>query len=287
MHPTFYTRAARYAGGITAVLLFSIGLAGCNGSSGSVLGGGLSNAAKVRFVNGSPDSGPVDVFIDNQAQFNTPGTPVAYGSATGYLVNLNAGSHAVIVYTAGNDTASGQLFSGSVSVNGGGIYTVALTGELHPAYTASSNLTLTTFTDQPYNTPGGGAAVNFHNASPYSSTYASGGVQFGYYPSSTPGTNPLGNPIPLGSATNPIGLQSAALNVPITFYAVSPTFGTTTTASQWSSNCSTNAFPCDTGNLSLYLVDGPAASTAPTTLPPNATSTMKGYFIGVFDANGL
>jgi hypothetical protein len=50
-----------------------------------------------------------------------------------------------------------------------------------------------------------------------------------------------------------------------------------------SSSCSSNSLPCSTGNLSLYLIDGPAASSAPTSPPANISATAKSVFVGSFD----
>jgi hypothetical protein len=243
----------------------------------------------VRFVNGSPDAGPVQLFIDNQEQFCTNGASgagcaIAYGSVTGYAVNLKAGAHAIILRDVNGNQIAISGFSGSFSVNGGARYSMVLTGELHPTYTGTSNLSLTTFTDQPFS---GGPAVNFHQASPYvQSLNGSGGVQFGFYTGTTPASNSLGQPAAFGSATTSQSVPSSAQNVPITFYAMSPTSGFTTTPSDISTSCASNALPCSTGNLSLYLIDGPAASTTPNltgTLPTGISASSTAGFVGSFD----
>ncbi len=258
-------------------------LTACNGTSGNPFtpGGG---SAKLRFFNGSPDAGAVDVFIDSTAQFNTPTTPINYGGGTGYLVNLKAGSHTIVIYQHGNDTGSG-IYSTTIAVNNGSKYSIVLAGEQHPRYTSTPTLGVLLFAEQPYNTPGGGAAVNFHNAAPETKSF--GAVQFGYYLNNAPATNPLGPPVALGSASNPIGLSGAQLGSPITFYAESPSSGVTAKPSQFSTHCGNNVMPCDTGNLSLYLVDGPLASTAPKPpFPSGVTVTTPAFFIGQFDSNG-
>jgi hypothetical protein len=269
------------------------GLTACNGSSNALgpisgLGPG-GNSAQVRFVNGSPDAGPVQVFLDNQQQFCTNGATgtgcaISYGQVTTYAVNLSAGPHAIVLKDQNGNTIS--VSTGTVSVNNGARYSLVLTGELHPSYGGGTpNLSLTTFTDQPFNTPSGGAAVNFHYASPYMASSNPSPLQFGYFynnNTSTGGT--LGQTVSFGSETLPQGItNTAALNVPIAFYAGSPT-GVTVTPSQIdSSKCSSNAMPCSTGNLSLYLIDGPAASTSPVTPPPGTSSSATSTFVGVFD----
>lgn len=275
-----------------AVLALAGLLAGCNGSASNALGpignfGPGSNSAQVRFVNGSPDAGPVQIFIDNQQQFCANGTTgsgcsVSYGQVTTYAVNLSAGQHALVLKDQNGNSIT--IPSGTVSVNNGVRYSLVLTGELHPSYTASPNLTVTTFTDQPFNTPSGGAAVNFHYASPYMSTANAGPLQFAYFlNNSAASAAPVGQTVSFGSETTPQGLPSNALNVPITFYAGSAT-GTTVTPSQIdATKCASNAMPCSTGNLSLYLIDGPAASTSPVTPPTGMSASAKSVFVGAFD----
>lgn len=282
---SFNTRIIGFAGAAAIALA----LAGCNGS-GTGLVNSLTNTATVRFVNGSPDAGSVDVFIDNQHQYcpssgTCPG--IAYGQVTGVnTVKLSAGSHAIVIYPAGNDTGTGLLPSNTTfSVNSGGNYTIVLTGETHPVAGAAS-LALTTISQtNPYSTASGGAAVNFNNAAPYFTSTNGGSVQFGYYVNATPANNAAGTPIGLGQSTL-FGVPSSALNVPITFYAGSSSSGITTTPNAWSTNCGSNSLPCDTGNLSLFLIDGPAASTAPTTPPAGVSASATAIFVGAFDPNG-
>lgn len=276
---------------LAGVLALAGGLAGCNGSSNNVLGPitgsgpGTSNA-QVRFVNGSPDAGPVQVYIDNQQQFCSSGgtgssCAVSYGQVTTYAVNLKAGQHAIVLKDQNGNTIA--IPAGTVSVNNGFRYSIVLTGELHPA-AGSPDLGVTTFTDQPFNTPSGGAAVNFHYASPATAAANPSPIQFGYYINNTPSTSAaLGQTVSLGAETTPQGIPSSALNVPIAFYAGSAT-GTTVTPGQIdSAKCASNALPCSTGNLSLYLIDGPAASTSPTGIPTGVNASATSMFVGAFD----
>lgn len=276
---------------LAGVVALASGLAACGGGSNNVLGpitggGPGTNNAQVRFVNGSPDAGPVQVYIDNQQQFCSNGATgtgcsVSYGQVTSYAVNLTAGQHAIVLKDQNGNTIS--IPAGTVSVNNGFRYSVVLTGELHPT-SGSPDLGVTTFTDQPFNTPSGGAAVNFHYASPATAAANPSPIQFGYYLNSTPSNAaPLGQTVSMGSETTPQGVPSSALNAPITFYAGSAT-GTTISPSQVdSAKCASNALPCSTGNLSLYLIDGPAASSAPTGIPTGANASARSMFVGVFD----
>ncbi len=277
---------------VAGVFMLAAALTGCNGSGSNVLGpigsfGPGSNTAQVRFVNGSPDAGPVQVFIDNQQQFCTGGATgtgcaVSYGQVTTYAVNLSAGQHAIVLKDQNRNAIT--IPSGTVSVNNGFRYSLVLTGEVHPSYGGSPNLGVTSFTDQPFNTPGGGAAVNFHYASPYMAATNAGPLQFGYFlNNNASAATPVGQTVAFGSETTPQGLPSSALNVPVTFYAGSAT-GTTVTPSQIdASKCASNAMPCSTGNLSLYLIDGPAASTSPVAPPSSIPASAHSVFVGTFD----
>jgi hypothetical protein len=288
-----YVRPAARFAVIAGIAALGLTLSACNGSSnalgpiGSFGPGG--NSAQVRFVNASPDAGPVQVFIDNQQQFCTNGATgtgcaVNYGQMTAYNVKLSAGSHAIVLKDSNGNQLTISNFSGSVSVNNGSSYALVLAGELHPSYTSSPNLTVTTITEQPYSAS---PQVNFNQASLYvQSLNGSSGVQFGYYNGTTVASNSLGQPAVFGTATNPQSLPSTAQNAPITFYAVSPTSGFTGTPSiADSANCSTNSLPCSntSGHLELYLIDGPAASTAPVNIPAGMNASAKATFIGVFD----
>ncbi len=275
----------------TIAIAIAAVLTACSGSSGISSLGPSGSVAKVRFVNGSPDAGSVQVFIDNQQQYCSNGNTgascvVAYGQATTYAVQLKAGSHAILLKdTSGNTIA---VSTGTISVNSGFRYSVILAGELHPSYSTTPTLKLVTTAEQPYNTPSSGAAVNAHYASPYEQSITPAPFQFGYYLNNTPTANALGQTVAFGSETTPQGLPSTALNAPITFYAMSPTSGITATPSQFSTQCASNALPCDTGNLSLYLIDGPAASTFSRcrALPFRRKRKHEGFFTGVFDPNG-
>lgn len=292
MHIPKHTRPAARFALLASIIALAGSLAACSGNASNALGpisgfGPGGNNAQVRFVNGSPDAGPVQIFIDNQQQFCTNGSTgsacsVSYGQITTYAVNLGAGQHAIVLKDQNGNAIS--IPSGTLSVNGGGHYSLVLTGEVHPSYGGSPNLGLTTFTDEPFNTPSGGAAVNFHYASTFTSAANPAPLQFGYFlNNNTSSATPLGQTTAFGSETTPQGLPSGALNAPITFYAGSAT-GVTVTPSQIdSARCASNAMPCSTGNLSLYLIDGPAASTSPVSPPAGISSSAHAVFVGVFD----
>lgn len=274
-------RSLHHARTLAVACAAAISLAACNGSAGSILGGATNNGY-VRVLMGSPDLQPVDVAIDN----NVIKSSAAYGNLTTYH-SASTGAHTIYLYTPGNDTGAG-LYSFTLSVNAGSDVTLVVTGEKSPA-PGGGPIVAETFVEQPYNTPATGGALDFHNASPFSAA-ALGlnqpNVQFGYSLNTAPANNPLGAPQPAGGATNPQGLPGSATNTPITLYAVNNAT-ITTTPGQISPSCSTNQIPCTTPNLSLYLVDGPAASLSPTTPPAGIPLSAKAAFFGAFDGNSL
>lgn len=265
---------------VLAGALAASALCACNGASSSSPFF-PSNASYARVVNGSPDAGPVDVQVDGSiVQSN-----IAYGTMSAYS-SLKVGSHTLNVYPSGSD--AGKPIAGTTfSVNGGQDTTVVLTGERHPAYGGKSNVALRVFNEQPFNTPGGGAAVNFHNASPIAGSHLHmTRVQFGYSLTGTPANNALGTAQSFGGATGPVGLPSSALNTPIVFYAKRHNSGYTITPGDAQSGCT--GVPCNgQSNLSLYFIDGPAASSSPSSYPSYFPANSKADFVGVFDANGL
>ena len=275
---------------LSLAALAGLALAGCNGSgNNSVLGpiGSFgTNNAKLVFVNGSPDAGPVEVTIDTTQQFCGSGQSgsqcaISYGQITPTgSVSIAAGTH-TITLTSNGTALTLPAGQGSFSVNAGGTYSIVLAGEVHPT-AGGSTLQLLSFNDQPYTSS---PAVNFHNASPFAQTANGGaGVQFGYYTGTTPSTNPLGQPVTLGSETTPQSIPVSAQNVAITFYgAIGAQNVTAQPSNADATNCATNQLPCSgTNHLNWYLIDGPADSTSPTAPPANISASATAALIGTF-----
>jgi hypothetical protein len=143
-----------------------------------------------------------------------------------------------------------------------------LTGEKHPSYSGKANLSLRVFTESPYDTRSGGAAVDFRHAAPIIATGLHMDViQFGYSLSSSPANNALGTAQPLGGSTGAEGLPTSGLNVAITFYSKNYKAYTIAPADAMS-GCT--GLPCNgQSNLSLYLIDGPGASRTPSSGYPS------------------
>ncbi len=266
----------------------AISLAACN-SGGNSIPGFSNNNGYFRFVNASADAGPIDVYVDGQhVQGPGPNGSIPYGGISAFS-KFSVGSHQIVVDVAGTQTPVSGIPTQALtqSVNGNSYESLALVGELHPTQ-ASDTLNLVLFTDNTFSTPSGGMAVNFHNAAPVTGTAA---TQFGYYYINTPSTTAtMGQAIAPGGLTQPQGVPSSALNasIQVGFYGGSPTQYTITPSQVDPTGCSANTLPCNTGSLSLYLIDGPAASTSPTAgpYPGGITATSQAGFVGIFDANG-
>jgi hypothetical protein len=274
-------RSLHHARTIAVACVAALSLVACNGSTSSILGGATNNGY-IRVLMGSPDLQAVDVAIDN----NVIQPNATYGNLSTYH-SARTGSHTIYLFTPGNDTGTG-LYSFTMSVNAGSDVTVVISGEKSPVPGAGP-IVAKAFVEQPFSTPATGGALDFHNASPFSAAALGlnqATVQFGYSLNSAPANNPVGAPQPVGGATNPQGLPSSATNTPITLYAVDNAT-VTTTPGAISAACSNNQIPCTTPNLSLYLVDGPAASLAPNTPPAGIPLGAKAAFFGAFDANAL
>jgi hypothetical protein len=236
-----------------------------------------------RFVNGSADSGNVDLYIDSKlVQSN-----IGYGQIIAYQKE-NPGSHTIAIDATGTQTAIAGVSSTVLnqSVNAGQYVSLVLVGEQHPV-NASDTPNLLAFTDQTYSTPSGGFAADFHNAAPVTTP-----AQTQFAIESSTGTQNLGGSIAPGGATQPTGIPNTFVgtSTTVTFTATSGSASAVTlTPSQVDSQgYSANTLPCNSGNLSIYYIDGPAASTSPavTTYPAGITAGMSAGMVGIFDANG-
>lgn len=261
-------------------------LAGCGGGASSSPLNPANGFGYFRFVNGSADSGSVDLYIDGKlVQSN-----IGYGQMIAYQKE-SPGAHTLAVDVAGTTTAVAGLGSSALdqSVNAGQYVSLVLVGEQHPAV-AGDVPNILAFTDQMYDTPSGGFSADFHNAAP---VLGAGDAQFSIFSSTA--TQNLGAAVNVGGSTQPTGIPSTFIgtSASVTFKATpssSSIPATTLTPSQIdSSGCAANTLPCDSGNLTLYYIDGPAASTQPdtlTTYPGSITASATAGLVGVFDANG-
>jgi hypothetical protein len=260
-------------------------LAGCGGGGSSNPLNPASSYGYFRFVNGSADAGSVDVYVDGQKVV----TGATYGTIGAYQ-KFGVGAHTIAIDANGTTTAIAGISSSvlSQSVNAGQYVSLVLVGEEHP--TASGDTpNLLAFNDQTYSTGSGGFAVNFHNAAPIT---ASGTTQLSIADSSA--NSSVGSALNVAGLTQPTGITNTFVGAGLatTFTATATASGipaATLTPSQIDpSGCAANTLPCNSGNLSIYYIDGPAASSSPssTTLPAAISSSSKAGMTAIFDANG-
>jgi Domain of unknown function (DUF4397) len=261
--------------------ILTILLAGCGGTTSNSIAPN-TNFGYFRFVNGSADSGTVDVYIDGSKLYT-----LAYGGISAYY-QVKTGSHTIAVDATGTQTAIAGIPTAALTqnINGGTYVDLVIVGEQHPVVTGET-MNVLAYINSDYSTASGGFAVNFHNAAP---TTGSAATVFGI--TSSTGTQQLGATMNVAGLTQPVGVPSAfiaptetvqftATNSAVASVALSP-------SQIDSQGCAANTLPCNSGSLSLYYIDGPAASLTPSAGPyPNGiTASQQAAFVGIFDANG-
>jgi hypothetical protein len=268
---------------VAAAATLTVLLAGCGGGTSPNTLVSSTNSGYFRFVNGSADSGAVDVYVDG-TKVNT--SALAYGDITNYS-QFKTGSHTIAVDATGTQTAIVGIPTSALSqsLNGATYVDLVIVGEQHPTV-AADTMNILAYVNTDYSTPSGGFAVNFHNAA----VVTGAGTAFGI--TSSTGSQQLGATMNVAGATQPVG-------VPSTF--ISPTMAVQFTATTGNAaavtlnpaqidptGCAANTLPCNSGSLSLYYIDGPAASLTPAAgpYPDGITATQTTALAGMFDANG-
>jgi Domain of unknown function (DUF4397) len=258
-------------------------LAGCGGgtSPGTLVSN--TNYGYFRVVNGSADSGSVDVYVDGAKQVSA----LAYGGVSNYI-QFKTGSHTIAVDATGTQTAIVGIPTAALSqsLNGSTYVDLVIVGEQHPTV-LTDTMNILAYVNTDYSTGSGGFAVNFHDAAV---TTGGAGTVFGI--TSSTGSQQLGATMNVAGATQPVGVPSTFISPTETvqFTAKSGSAATVTLnpAQIDPSGCAANTLPCNSGSLSLYYIDGPAASTTPSAgpYPDGITATQTTTFAGIFDANG-
>lgn len=195
------------------------------GNSGTVQAGS-NGAALIRFIQGSPDVGAVDVCIDN-TPFGSPFSARPYGNASSLFAIAGGITHTIAVYTAGSGpnagaecaTAPGPYFGSAplavtvLSVGNNVRWTVVLGGT-----SATKTFGLYVYNEATFAVPPAGAAVGSHNAAPAFSIGKPNGVGFGIC---TTTATPCATPVALTGAQgvpapkiSPVG--GAVTNNPVT-----------------------------------------------------------------------
>lgn len=159
--------------------------------------GAPGGQAQVRAVHGSPDAGPVDVYI-YATSASLPGSPtisnLRYRAISNY-VNVSSGAYNVDIYPQGR-RANPVIPTESINVNSGQQVTAAVTGEV-----AKATIGFTNFVE-PAETPGQ-AALIVHHAAPILTGVANlDPIGVGYYDANVAGGgNPSNGNIPVAAIT--------------------------------------------------------------------------------------
>jgi Domain of unknown function (DUF4397) len=157
-------------------------LAACGNNN--LLGTTTATQSAIRFINGSPDLGPVDIYLNGTGSTATT-TGLAYKSAT-TLYYQNSQSYTVTVTPTGSKTAS--IACGTPSLAANTRYTVVIAGKATPNSTPNDGLQCQIFAETIYSLPVGQFQLAFHNASPALAAAApvGGGTGFGLFTNSMP-----------------------------------------------------------------------------------------------------
>lgn len=142
-------------------------------------------SAQVRAVHGSPDAGPVDIYVYPQGS-TIPSAPalsnVSYPAVSPYL-SIPAGSYTVSVFAHGAASSGTPVATENVSTNAGTQYSIAVAGEV-----GNKTLQFVNFVE-PVETAGQSALI-VHHASPLVQSIVNP-VGVGYYdPGAPPSTSP-------------------------------------------------------------------------------------------------
>jgi hypothetical protein len=267
--------------------LMTLSLVACNGSGSSSINPFVPSRGTVRFINGSPDVGSVDVAVGTPNVPNFRALPYA-GSAQNAATNSNPGisqytqfnssTQNIFVYNAGTAQRI-SVPQSSINIVSRGRVTVVLTGSV-----AKGNLRLVSFTEHLFTTILGSASVAFHHASQqFVTTHFTVGNQpapagTGTVCASGFAVIPPALAFGVSPPTFQEGLPSYAQSG-IGFCAQSGATILTLLPSNLNAGNSGNVMPF-TGagavnsdqNLSIYLIDGPSGSNQPA-------------LVGVFDPN--
>jgi len=165
-------------------------LAACGGgSSGSSTV--LSQTAQLRFINGSPDAGSLDIHLGtNTGGTFAGGTGLAYGTITAFQNEPTTGQ-AIVATAAGqtNTIVSCNLPQLQNNVR----YTVVIAGKVANGGGTPTGTQCQFFAEPNFTTPTGQASVTMHHASPAAAAAGATTIAFGNF---TPGQS---NFTPYGS----------------------------------------------------------------------------------------
>jgi len=160
---------------------FSLALAACNSNS-TPSPGPTPVPAQVRAVHGSPDAGPVDIYVYKTSKTRPTSPTVSaatYPQITGYL-SVPPGAYTIdVIAPAGSPSTTTPVASEAVTVTSKTQYSIVVGGKL-----ANSTLQFVNFVE-PAETAGQTALI-VHHASPFVQNALSGPVGVGVYNSAQP-----------------------------------------------------------------------------------------------------
>jgi hypothetical protein len=165
-------------------------LSGCN--SGNDIISTTTPTTGLRYLNGSPDLGTVDVYI-NKASGTPNAGAIAYGALAAYA-DIPSKAYTVIV-TATGVPSSTKLTCALPSLAANTRYTLVIAGKVAGG-TSATGLQCQLFAETVYSLPANQFQLAFHHASPAANAASLSTVSFGLYSAGT--TN---YQLPSGTAT--------------------------------------------------------------------------------------
>jgi hypothetical protein len=168
----------------------AVSLAAC--SSSSTTANLTGQSASIRFVDGSPDAGNLDLYYvpTGGTVGATPQATVAYGAIQDFQ-SEPATAAQVVLYAAGTK-ASPKASCSIPQLTNNGLYSIVVSGQV-----ANQTLQCTLFQDTAFNANG---QIRFHHASPAAAAAGLGSVAYGFYTPPFSATASLGT---VGVATFP------------------------------------------------------------------------------------
>jgi hypothetical protein len=172
---TLYSRSRSIAAIAASALTLALGACSSHSSVTPT-----PQPALVRAVHGSPDAGPVDIYVYAQGA-TRPSTPTvaaaAYPQITGYL-SVPAGPYTVdVIAPAGSPSTTSPVATENVTVSSQVAYSIVVGGKV-----ANKTLTFVNFVE-PSETAGQTALI-VHHASPFVQNALNGPVGVGVYDAS-------------------------------------------------------------------------------------------------------
>ena len=195
---------------------FSLALAACNSSSTPSVGP-TPTPAQVRAVHGSPDAGPVDIYVYKSSK-TRPTSPTvgaaAYPQITSYL-SIPPGTYTVdVIAPAGSPSTTTPVASESVTVSSSTQYSIVVGGKL-----ANNSLQFINFVESAETA--GTTALLVHHASPFVQGALNAPVAVGVYNAAQPVPTLLPTLFTF-SLTSPISGPATSGNVAGGEYFLSP-----------------------------------------------------------------